>query len=56
MTQQKWFSLLHRISICVLLFNWISMSLIEASEISLTQNELREKYGQGMAVTVRNKL
>lgn len=52
MTQQQRFSLLRRILICVQLYNWISVSLIEASEISLTQNELRNKYGQGMDVVI----
>lgn len=47
MTQQKRFSLLRRILICLQLFNWNSISLIEASEVSLTLNELRDKYGQG---------
>lgn len=48
MTQQKRFSLLRRILICWQLFNWVSISLIEASEVPLTQNELRDKYGQGI--------
>lgn len=48
MSQQKRFSLLRRILICLQLFNWISISLIEASKVSLTQNELRDKYGQGI--------
>lgn len=43
MSQQKRFFLLWCVFICL-----VSISLIEASKIALTQNELREKYGQGM--------
>lgn len=48
MSQQKRFSLLYRILMCLQLFYWVSVSLTEASKIPLTQDELREKYGQCM--------
>lgn len=34
--------------ICVQLFGWMFALQIEASEVPLTQNELRDKYGQGI--------
>lgn len=51
MVQQKRFSLLRRILICLQLFqlfNWLSISPTEASRIPLTQDELRDKYRQGI--------
>lgn len=51
MTQQKTFSSLYHVLICLQLLNWVTISQIEASKIPLTQNELREKYGQGIFIS-----
>lgn len=53
MSQQKRFSVLRRILICLQLFNWVYISPIEANkERPLTQDELWDKYGQGMPLFV----
>lgn len=48
MAQQNQLSLSMQMLICVQFFFWISVSQIEANAVPMTQNELRDKYGQGI--------